>query len=86
MIDSNIIDQHLLWENCRAIGIPWKATADRHIQNNKEGMIEDPCLAHGQIRRCARFVQQSIDIKPHYVRFPLDRKSMEIVGELLAVE
>src|SRR5258706_9996721 len=47
-------------------------------------MIEDPCFA-GHVRRCLRLIQETVDVKPHDVRFPLDGKGVKIVGKLLAV-
>ena len=48
-------------------------------------MIEDPRCAGGQIRRCPRLVQVSIDVKAHDVWFPLKRESVKIVRELLSM-
>src|SRR6266403_3486042 len=49
-------------------------------------MIEDPCLA-GEllVRRCARLVQEAVNIKADDVRLPLDREGVEIVGKLLTI-
>src|SRR5258706_9940985 len=49
-------------------------------------MIKDPCFAGElRVRRCDRLVQETIDVKPHDVRLPLDGEGVEIVGKLLTI-
>src|SRR5437867_11941934 len=85
LIHPNIIDQHLLRENCRRIGVSRPATSDCHVQNNKKPVIKNPRSAGGKIRRRARLVKDPVDIKANYIWFPLESESVEIIRKLPAV-
>ena len=85
LIHPNIIDQHLLRENCRCIGVPGPATSDRQVQNNKKGVIKNPGGAGGKIRRRARLVKDPVNIKTNYIWFPLEGEGVELIRKLPAV-
>src|SRR5436190_22221466 len=85
LIDANIIDQHLLRENGSSIRVPRPAATDCYVQNKKERMIENPFCVGGKIRRCARLVENSIDIETQHVGLPLNGEVMEIIRKLPAL-
>src|SRR5436190_1938697 len=79
LINANIVDQHPLRENCCLVRVPRPATTHRHIQDQKERMIENPRGADRQVRRCPRVVQLTVHIKADHIRLPLDGEEVEII-------
>ena len=46
-VDANIIDEHSLGEGGGGIGVPGPAAADGDVEDDEEGMIEDPLCVGG---------------------------------------
>src|SRR6266567_3324779 len=83
-VDADVIDEHLLGKNCRAVRRAGPIAAHGNIQNNKERMIKHPGPAGGPLGLRESSVQIRVYVKAHYAGLPLDGVEMKIIGEVLA--
>ena len=82
-VDAYIIYEHLLRELRGVVGRARPGAADRHIQNDEEGMVEFPGASGGPLRLSDRLVEIGIDKKADGARLPLDCVNMKVVSEIL---
>jgi hypothetical protein len=79
LVDTNIIDIEELWENGGVIGITRPSTSHRHIQDDKEWMVEDP-LAR-DILRCELEILLVIEVPADLIFLPLNGIHMEVIPQ-----
>src|SRR5215469_3422496 len=83
-VDADVIDEQVLRKNSSAIGRARPIAAHGDIQNDKEGMIENPGAAGGPLGFGERGVEMAVYVKTHHARLPLDSKKVKIIGKCLA--
>src|SRR6266852_3357398 len=83
-VDADVIDEHLLRENGGAVGRAGPIAAHGDVEDDEEGVIENPGAAGGPLRRVKCSVKSRIDIEADCVGLPFDRVEMKVVGEILA--
>src|SRR6266699_1380809 len=83
-VDADVVDKHLLRKHRGAIGRAGPIAAYGDVQNDEEGMIENPRAAGGPLGIGERRVEVAVHIKTHHAGLPLDSKEVKIVGKCLA--
>src|SRR5260370_33308641 len=53
-VDADVVDEHLLGENCEGVGRAGPITANGGVEDSAEGAIENPSAARGPLRRGER--------------------------------
>ena len=73
----DIVDQHLLREDGRGVGVTRPVATDREVQDDEERMIEDPGVALDVGRGLGR-VEGSVDVPADGIGFPLDGEDVAV--------
>src|SRR5271170_7411224 len=76
-IDAKIIDEHSLRKGIGGIGISGPASADGDVEDDEEGMVEDPLGAGGEIGGSALGYEGVVDVEADVVGLPLDGVEVE---------
>src|SRR5260370_955955 len=82
-VDADVVDEHLLGENCEVVGRAGPITANGDVEDNEEGVIENPSAARGPLRRVEGAIEIGVDIEADCARFPFDGIEMKVSGEIL---
>src|ERR1700730_15776337 len=80
-VDPDVIDQHRLREDYRAVRLDRGGAADGDIDQQEEIVVEDPWLP-AQVRRSHRVIQLIVDIPADPAGFPADRVHVKIPARL----
>ena len=83
-VDADVVDEHLLRKNGGAVGRAGPIAAHGDVEDDEEGVIENPGAAGGPLRRVECSVKSGIDIEADCVGLPFDRVEMKVIGEILA--
>ncbi len=62
-IDAHVVDEHLLGEDSGGVGRAGPIAAHGDVQNEKEGVIEDPGAPGGPLRLREGGVEIRIDVE-----------------------
>src|SRR5260370_14410049 len=82
-VDADVVDEHLLGENCEVVGRAGPITANGDVKDDEEGVIESPSATGGPRRRVEGAVEIGVDIEAECARVPFDGGEMKIIGENL---
>src|SRR4029079_19142540 len=80
-VHSHVIDEHLLREYRRRVGIARPLTTDSDIQDDEEGMVDHPRPSRWNTRGRGTSVLLLIDKPANLVRRPFNNEDVEIIGE-----
>src|SRR6202165_45232 len=83
-IDADVVDKHLLWENGGVVRRAGPRAANGDVEDNEEGVIENPGAAGGPLRRVECGVESGVDVKADCARFPFGRVDVKVIGKFLA--
>src|ERR1041385_1032497 len=71
-VDANVIHQHCLREHGGFVRTSGPISANCHVENNEERLVEYPLLARRNISGSSRAIENAVAIKTDNVRLPLD--------------
>src|SRR6267143_992593 len=71
-IDADVVDEHLLWENGGVVRRAGPRAANGDVEDNEEGVIENPGAAGGPLRRVECGVESGVDVKADSARLLAD--------------
>src|SRR5205085_11282052 len=57
LIHADVVNRHLLREDCGRVGVAGPVAADRFVEKQEERVVEDPLRARGQVCGRARLVE-----------------------------
>src|SRR6266403_4439141 len=77
-INADVVDKHLLGENGGGVGWAGPIAANGDVQDEKEGVIEDPGAAGEPLRLSERGVEIGIDVEANGAGLPLASTSIPI--------
>src|SRR5262249_45927942 len=86
LVDAHVIDLHPLGEGRGFIRRPRPGSSDCNVQDDEERTVICPFLAGWQLSRSDRVVEMAVDIEADHIRFPLDRKNVELAREATVLD
>src|SRR5205085_2186628 len=81
LIHADVVNRHLLREDCGRVGVAGPVAADRFVEKQEERVVEDPLRARGQVCGRARLVELTVHVPAYDAGLPLDGEDVEVVGE-----
>ena len=81
LIHADVIDEHLLRERRRRVGIAGPVAADREVQQHEERVIEDPRRTGWDVAERSPAILPLVHEPPDFPGTPLDREDVVVVRE-----
>src|ERR1700733_9857826 len=78
LVDADVVNEHLLWEGGGLVGIAGPISSCCQIQNDEEGMIEDPAGAGRKVSGSAVSDEVTVDEEFYVVGGPLYGVEMKV--------
>ena len=78
------IDQHLLGESGRSVGIAWPGSADGNVEDEEKRVLVHPRCPSGKFSGRDFKILRAIDKESYRLRRPFHAVNVEVVGPALA--